>query len=347
MRRLPLLLLATTAAAPAPDVPLYRTFGHWQVACDNLRHCEARAYDAGTPADVRILRDAGRATPIVFVVRNGRLTLGRARIDGEPVPQPDPAWLSNYAGSALSTTNSAAAHAFIAQLVAGRRLTLEDDTLPIPLDGAPEALGLIDEVQQRAGTPGPLRGPGGPGPVPPAPAAPPRPVWRRPAPVIPSQVAPLLAAARTDPAVIRARVASGCTLDAGGTAQALDAARVLVLLPCAPDPGDEPSATPVLVPRAGGPAAVFTPAYPAPLSAAPMPGALPHASFERASGELGAFARVRPGADCGFAAYWTWSAGAFRPTAMTRLDGCGGAANGHWPSLYAVAPAADPVARPH
>ncbi len=330
---LPLLL----AAAPAPDVPVYKTFGSWIVACDNVRRCEARGFGDGAAADLRIVRDAGPAMPRATLTWDATPDLTTIQADAKPLELAPPAWSLDRENNALSTNDLAAVAALIAALRDAQSLTFvtpSADRRSIPLQGLSAALLFIDAVQGRPGTPTPLLAPRGNNGVDGAPGLPGRPRWHPPAPLTAAQARGLIAAAVSDPLVIRSLKARDCDSTDRPDIHALDPGHAIVLMPCSHGPYQSWSLA-VLIPRNGGPATLFDDTLPAlPPSSSEMRGFLVEGGFDPVRGELSMAARGRGPADCGVSATWVWSAGAFRLTREAYLEPCGGAAPGDWPELF-------------
>lgn len=90
MRRLRALLLTTLLASPAlaaaEDIdPYYAEYKDWTLTCDNLGRCEAAALVDGSRAALRLIREAGPATPtLVRLSSAGELHVEDFRVDGQP-----------------------------------------------------------------------------------------------------------------------------------------------------------------------------------------------------------------------------------------------------------------------
>jgi hypothetical protein len=334
MRRfLFLLILATPAqAADLPAVPLYKTFGRWIVACDNVRRCEARGFDEYTRADLRIIRDAGPATPTVTFSWDELPAPAALRLDGQPLALPTPPWTANKADETLATSDPAAIATFIATIRNGQRITTAaNPAAGIPLQGLVAAL-LVDAVQGRPGTPTALVAPRGDNGVPGAPGLPSRPHWN-PAPALsPTESKSLIAATtRQAAAVLRA---NDCDFRGHDEAFALDAAHAVVFLSCAVAAYQGHELV-YIAPRRGGSPIPFNSTPPV---LPPIHGDLGDPAFDPATGTLSTVAKGRGLADCGQSASWVWFHGGFQLTNLSYLDPCGGANPGDWPDLYRTAP---------
>jgi hypothetical protein len=95
MRRLRVLLLSALLASPilaaAEDIdPYYAEYKDWTLTCDNLGRCEAAALVDGTRAALRLIREAGPATPtLVRLSSAGELHVEDFRVDGQATPLSD------------------------------------------------------------------------------------------------------------------------------------------------------------------------------------------------------------------------------------------------------------------
>jgi hypothetical protein len=329
-----LLILAIPAqAAELPPVPLYKTFGRWIVACDNARRCEARGFDEDTRADLRIIRDAGAATPTATFSWDKLPAPAALRLDGHPLALPTPPWISNKTDETLSTTDPAAIATFIATIRNGQRITTAaNPAAAIPLQGLVAALLLVDAVQGRPGTPTALVAPRGNNGVPGAPGLPGRPRWN-PAPALPKAETKSLIAATTRQAAAALR-ANDCDFRGHDEAFALDATHAVVFLSCAVAAYQGHELV-YVAPRQGGTAIPFTTRLPV---VAAIEGDLGDPSFDAATGTMSTASKGRGLADCGQSASWIWSNGAFQLTSLSYLNPCGGASPGDWPTLYRTAP---------
>ena len=89
MRLLRALLLTSSLAAPmlgvAQDIdPYYAEYKDWTLTCDNLGRCEAAALVEGSRAALRLVREAGPATPtLVRLSSAGELHVQDFRVDGQ------------------------------------------------------------------------------------------------------------------------------------------------------------------------------------------------------------------------------------------------------------------------
>lgn len=337
-------LVLLPAAAPPPPVPVYRSFGRWFVACDNVRSCEARGFDEVTRADLRVTRDAGAAPPFLLLTAEDPLDVSALRLDGAPLDLPAAVWKADAPSQSslgtLSISDPKAIAAFIAAARNAHALTLEaapasadKDRRQIPLDGLTAALLLMDAVQGRPGTQTPLIAPAGTGAPPPAPPLPRAPVWVRPPPLTAAETRAIIAGARS----LSSPEFDTCTVDQPTTVAALDATHALAIRPCYMAAYQGSSLVEVF-PRRGG--------APVPVNLA-LPG-LPRddrqgpdmvdPDFNSKTGTLSTAAKGRGLADCGMSVSWVWSAGAFRLINLVFDDQCGGAEPGDWPTLFRTKP---------
>lgn len=335
MHRLLLLaaLLLLPAAAPLPAVPLYRQFGRWLVACDNTRACVARGFDEVTRAQLDVVRPAGATRPKFILSAADPFDVAALRLDGRPLPLPDPAWSKSTDNA--STDDPAAIDAFVALARDGHVLTLDpaplrnDPAWTIPLDGFTAALLLVDAVQGRPGTATALvaaRGPAATLPALPVPAAP---RWTAPPPLTGSETKELLRQA----ARLRSPAFDPCEVHEPPTVFALDAGHALAIRPCYMAAYQGSSVVAVL-PRRGGPARpVKLPLPGVPRDATDGPGMV-DPGFDPATGILSTLSKGRGLADCGSSESWIWSGGAFRLKELSFQDQCGGTEPGDWPTLF-------------
>jgi hypothetical protein len=344
MRRfLFLLILATPAqAADLPAVPLYKTFGRWIVACDNVRRCEARGFDEYTRADLRIIRDAGPATPTVTFSWDELPAPATLRLDGQPLALPTPPWTANKADETLATSDPAAIATFIATIRNGQRITTAaNPAAGIPLQGLVAALLLVDAVQGRPGTPTALVAPRGNNGVPGAPGLPGKPAWHPATALTTAETAAVIEKAQRSEAFRDQNKDAVCTSQGvplpPPEAFALQPDRALVLEQCG------------LAPYNQGIIAIITPRddkAPEPFKASlpllgreegTVNGSLFNGGFDPKTGTLSTAYRGRALSDCGYSARWIWSNGAFQLSEFAMLGPCGGAKLGDWPILYRTA----------
>ncbi len=328
-----LALLILPAATLLPEVPVYRTFGRWFVACDNTRACVARGFDEYTRAQLELTRQAGVSPATLTLSAERRIVAGNVRLDGAPVALPAPAW--SVVDGALTTKDPAAIAAFITAARDARTLTLDrdppNDELPpaVPLDGFTAALLLLDAVQGRPGTPTALiaaRGSAAPPPAPPLPRAP---RW-----VVPPALTRVELQRLTQQAVqLPSRPSDTC--DAADPPQvfALDAVDALAIRPCFMA-AYQGSSIVAILPRAGGRARPATGARPGMPHPEPGRTEMVDPEFDPASGTLFSSSKGRGMADCGSSEAWVWSGGGFRLKSLNYLGQCGGTEPGDWPPLY-------------
>ena len=347
-------LLALAAAGPAP-VPVYKEFGDWVAACDNVRTCTAHATpdansdaaDAQNGVTLTVTRDAGGAAmPSVAVAGEHPGIPTAVSIDGHPVTGPLP-WATEGTGdSRVATLSGAPALALLQHMRdgSGMALSLPGSSARISLAGLSATLLLFDDVQGRLDTAAALARPGpqGDASVPPAPSV----------PVVHAAAAPPpLANGKALAAVIRraqgaALKAHDCDTDVadisdGDDAQPLTASDAVVLLVCIQG-AYQGSSLVFRVPR--------TAPRDARLVRLPIPpGAtkpdrdsdadlVTSAAYDPATAVLSEFAKARGIGDCGALAQWTFDGHAFQPSAYASQDRCGGEP-ADWPTLFRTRPA--------
>ena len=341
------MLLLATASAWATDVPLYRTFKDWTVACDNTRSCTAvgmRENEAdGLVAVIR--RDAGPNGAASLVLTgpdidgDSRLLLDKQELDLDPrhwrweEPKNEDERGRRVARDAATVTG------FLRDLRNGHRVAIADfesDTpakglVDLSLDGLSAALLLIDDVQGRVGTQGAWGRPGGKANAT-VPAAPAIPVLRRgpaPKPLSERDAAKLAAAVR------KAKAGdledAGCDAPANDEAAALTDTEALVLLECESAAYQEGSLV-FRVPR-------DAPAKAQRLRFATTPGEAPLeelwlAGYDAGSGELAHHGKGRGLGDCGDDVRWQFDGTAFHLLDDREMRRCGGLAFDDWPVLW-------------
>ena len=327
MRNLVPLLLVMLAAAAPPPVPAYTAFGRWIVACDNIRHCEARGFDETRHADLRVVRDAGAATARITLTVEAPPAPETIQLDDTPIALASPAWAADAHDGTRSTTDPATVAAFLDAARNAHKLIVKDGS--VPLDGMVAALLRVDAIQGRENTPAPLMAPKGIDGAPGAPGLPGRPAWRPPAPLM--RPADLIVRTRRDQA--KALADEQCDRASDDKAYALDAGHDLVILGC--QLYAYQASFMVFITTRDGPATPFRPRLP--LEDHPTT-LLLEAGFDPATGTLSSTSKGRGLADCGSAADWIWSAGAFRLLQLSWLEACGSAQAGDWPIVYRTQP---------
>ncbi|WP_060252232.1 DUF1176 domain-containing protein [Burkholderia pseudomultivorans] len=334
-------LVATASPEEAGSAPSYDTYKSWLVACDNGLTCEARGFagEGEFRGDLRFIRAAGPRGSVearLNVATDTSIGLDDLRVDGEPLRLDESSWsvdvdLVNDVAT-FSTTEPAAVAAFVSRLRDGRKLQVGSDARTyIPLDGMVAALLRIDDRQGRIGGVTALIRKGS------APAS--QVISAPPLPIVPTRKIASQLSDKEEKRLIeraqRSRDASRCDknaskyLDEG--AYALDERQALVFLPCIQG-AYQGSSDVFVVPRVGNGAAepikLTNPA------GGVLEPSLVEPSFDPATGVLSTFAKGRGLADCGFQAEWIWDGRAFRISAASRQDSCGGFEPGDWPTLY-------------
>ena len=357
MSRLRLAAMALTsllavAAAPAP-APVYKEFGDWIVACDNLRRCSAHAVpnpDTDTAkattqlaaqgdASLAITRDGGGAS-LPVLAYDGEHAAGpvAVAIDGQAVPEATPWTVRDVGGDKVASLTGAPAAALLRRMRDGAVLTLSSQGSPVPfsLNGLGATLLLFDDVQGRIGTVTGLARPG-PQPADTVPSAPPLPVLRAAPPASPLRNAKAYAAS-----VRRAKAASLQRHECDGPpeddqALPLTADEALVILVCNRAAYQEASLVfrgPRDVPAQARLVTLpHPPGYP---RARPDPvgdDQVTEASYDPATATLSESAKGRGLADCGLSLAWVFDGRDFRPSAYAYQDRCGGQP-GDWPVLF-------------
>ncbi len=328
-----LALMTFPAAALPPAVPVYREFGRWLVACDNVRACVARGFDETTRAELDLARLAGAATATLAFSAEQPVARDSMRMDGKPIALAAPAW--SMKDGAPSTKDPDAVAAFIALARAGHVVTLDSHTptddapRSVPLQGFNAALLFIDAVQGRVGTPTALIAAKGDGVPPPALPLPAAPQWRVPPALTPAEMRRLGQQAHQ----LHSPEFGTCDVNDPPAVYPLDATHALAIRPCYLAAYQGSSVVAVL-PRAGGPAAPVTLALPGlPHDATDGPDMV-DPDFDSGSGTLSSVSKGRGLADCGASGRWVWRDGAFRLKALNYQDMCGGTSPGDWPALY-------------
>ena len=138
-----MFLLALAAAAAQPQPGALKTFGDWEVGCDNVLNCSMRSLRERGPEapdiSLTISRSDGRLAPAMFLaVRdNGEYVAEFAvMVDGVP-----------YRRDALTDEE----HRAVLKLPGALSLSVVGDR-PISLRGVVEAMRHMDRVQNRSGT---------------------------------------------------------------------------------------------------------------------------------------------------------------------------------------------------
>lgn len=321
------------AAAPLPDVPVYREFGRWLVACDNTRACVARGFDEVTQAQLDLTRSAGEAAPTLSLSAADPIDLGAIRLDDKPLAFPAPAWSSK--DDTVFTSDPAAIAAFVAAARDAHAITLDaapqkdDPPRAVPLNGFTAALLLMDAVQGRPGTPTSLVASKGTDTPASMPSLPPAPTWIAPPSLSHTEVERLTRQAGR----LHSVAFDPCEVHEAPKVFALDQTSALAIRPCYMAAYQGSSVVAVLG-RSDGterPLKLTLPGLPKPTTDGPD---MVDPEFDPATGTLFSSSKGRGLADCGLSEAWVWSKGAFRLTSLNYQAQCGGAAPGDWPPLF-------------
>jgi hypothetical protein len=339
--------LANTGAARATNVPLYRTFKDWTVACDNVRRCTAvgmREEEADSLVAV-IERAAGPGGAMRIVLTGPDLDAdSRLLVDGHALELDPRHWRwqppkNEDERGRWVARDAAAVAAFVHALRNAHRMAIADFESDKPaagigdlsLDGLGAALLAMDDVQGRVGTQGAWARAGS-APESRVPAAPPLPSLRR-GPV-PKALAPR-DAARLAAAVRKAKTEvlddEGCESRSNDEAYALTDSDALVLVECMTGAYQEGSLA-FRVPRDAPAKAVL-------LHFDTIPGEAPLdqlwlAGYDAASGELAHHSKGRGLGDCGGDAHWQFDGNVFHLLDYRLMQRCGGLMPDEWPWLW-------------
>jgi hypothetical protein len=318
MPLLSLLLLAAGASAPSPG-PI-KTFGNWEVACDNARRCEMTSLipddDTGDYGDFSIVREPGPTGGIIIQAAGPRDVGGHAEIaiDGKIVGG------GTMKDKALTLTGEVARRV-VAAMADGTLMTLTDGAKNghASLAGSAAALRFIDAEQGRAGTVTAAVAKGtGPASAVPAPVALPHVVAIRAVGV----------AAAVTPALIHAMIPlSKCDADDTRTndpitGEAIGGGATLVLLPCGAGAYNVNTVPFVVV--AGKPALAR---FDVPTDVDSDVPSLTNADWDPKSATLSTHAKGRGIGDCGTGEEYVWDGRSFRLVNQVRMDECRGSVN--------------------
>jgi hypothetical protein len=320
MPLLPFLLLAAAPAVPHPG-PI-KTFGDWEVACDNVHRCEMTLLvpdDEETgefSTDFSIVREPGPAGG--FTITGGAEHVsGPAQllVDGKVVG-------GGTASNDTLTLGGDAARRVVAAMANGKRLALASgsgvEKAHASLAGSAAVLRFIDAEQGRAGTVTAVMAKGG------------KPASTVPAPAAPPHIAALRAggvAVRVTPALIRAMASlSKCDADMQTSEPiagvAIGGGATLVLLPCGSGAYNF-NAVPFVV-IAGKPVLARFDVPTNGDSDVPM---LTNAEWDPKTASLATHAKGRGVGDCGTGEEYVWDGRAFRLVNQARMDACRGSMN--------------------
>ncbi len=337
------IVLASAAvslsAAPGGIVQSYDSYRSWLVACDNTLTCVAKGLGGDSDgAEITIERPAGpNGALTASISATRRFGLEDVRIDGKPAGLAAPAWRLSASDDETSATSDdlVAVRALVRRLRNASKVTLAGDDA-VPLDGFAAAMLRIDDRQGRSDGATALLKPGArpashvPSP-PPLPRIPDTPIH---ATLAAGEGVRLIAAVRRDQKAAFAKEECGETPERA-EAYALDTGRALVFIPCIMG-AYQGSSLAFIASRAGGPAQRMI--APTPYGGNDSDHAnatlFTEPAFDPKTGTLSAAARGRAMADCGMSASWKWTGKAFRLSAMTLQQACGGVEPGDWPTIF-------------
>lgn len=329
-----MLMLALLALAE-PTIGTSKTFGDWEVACDNIRACEMTSlmreedeWPEEGPRTASIARAPGPQGGFVVVVDSGKAS-GPAtlEIDGTAVARGTPT------NGALRFGGADAAR-IVAAAAEGSKLTLSQSGAAITgvwLAGTSAALRFIDAEQGRAGTVTAAVAKGS-NPAASVPAA-------RAAPRVAALRAPGGSAAEVS-ATLRAQMekVSGCDELAGQPGEgeietiALGGGATLALLPCGSGAYNI-SSVPFVIRGGKAEPAEIDYAGDASNDAA----MLTNAWWEAETSVLATHAKGRGIGDCGEDARYVWDGKGFRLIEMRVMSTCRGSVN--WLRVWKAQPA--------
>ncbi|MFG1174349.1 DUF1176 domain-containing protein [Erwiniaceae bacterium CAU 1747] len=137
--------------------PLQKTFGSWQITCNNLNRCEARSFPSSDGLAMTIVRQAGQDDDPLLRIDygsgySGELSGGALQdnllLDGQRLRLDLKHW--HTTPHHLISDHRISVNEFLAQIIDADRLQLlyRDDAV-IPLKGLKAALLLMDSVQGR------------------------------------------------------------------------------------------------------------------------------------------------------------------------------------------------------
>lgn len=339
------LLLALGMAAglggslSVEPIQSYDSYQSWFVACDNTLSCVAKGFDDGSGgAEIRIERHAGAAGALVASISSiEKFAPSDIRIDGMPAGLTGAAWeyTSSSDGSSITSSDFAAVRALIRKLRNATQVTMGGEQA-VPLAGFSAAMLRLDDRQGRIDGVTALINSGS-RPASAVPVAPPLPrIANHPiqARFKAGEEMRLIALVRSDQKALFTKEECQDTQQKP-EAFALDPAQALVLVPCIMG-AYQGSSLAFIARRGSGRAQRLI---------APMPylgndrdranaDYFTEGSFDRASGTLSMAAKGRGLADCGVSASWIWDGKAFRLSAMSVQQACGGSEPGDWPVLF-------------
>ena len=325
--------------------PRYLEVGDWLVACDNTRKCIAKYVPADRDGDTNpydedagltISRKAGPSGAVSVDATSGR-RFDPATIHVDAAAADRSLRWKAYDEGRGARIDGAAAVALVRGMRNAETVSWSDSQhrIVVSLRGLAAVLVAMDEAQGRIGNVDALGRPG-PRSASTAPAAVAPPIVRRGPKLQPMATSTTLVATlrRTQAAVLKSH---GCDQEAGtdDSADRLDGHRAIVLLGCGRF-AYQTSVLAFLVPL-NRPEAAKLLILPTPMSpAAPDPDAIGEyvgGGYDANTRVFSTYAKGRGMADCGESAEWTWDGVAFRLTAHSLQQRCGGGP-GNWPTLF-------------
>jgi hypothetical protein len=332
---LALLLLATDPTAPRPG-PI-KTFGDWEVACDNVHRCEMTSLTpeqemvdgTGGEVSLSIVRQPGPAGSFTIEVgvpdsEKGEVSV---RVDDQVIGGGD-------ARDGTMTLRGDVAAQIVTAMINGHKASLTDiggaDIGRLSLAGSAAALRFIDSEQGRAGgvTAAVAKGPkpastiSGALPLPQVPSVM---ASGKPAPVTPALRKAMLSA-------------SSCDADDSNTKDALSAwalggGKTLMLLPCGAGAYNFSSVAFVVE---GGKPVLARFDSPAGFGEDRSNTMLVNADWDAKKAQLTSYAKGRGLGDCGSSETYVWDGTRFRLIEATQMGECRGSIN--WLTIWRATP---------
>jgi len=330
---------------PGEGQPVYREIGDWIVGCDNTRDCVAKL----VPDDDTAASGAYDAT-VAFVISRAAGPTGEIDLELTAETPFDPhdvsiaggpltvglGWQRDDDGKTARLTGVSAVR-FLRAIRNARALTLSRnrDARAVSLRGLAGVLLTIDDLQGRIGNTSALARPGplSAAKTPPAIAAP---AEKRAPPARPlanaGDLARRVRASQT--AVLKAHECDPDTAS-DDTADPLNEREAIVLIGCGRF-AYQGSVLAFIVPRdapARGRLLILSKMLPVRANLG-EDGEYIGGSFDLGTVTLSALAKGRALADCGSSADWTYDGTAFRLSALSMQQRCGGRDDDDWPVLY-------------
>lgn len=333
------LALLLIAAAPDSD---NRSFGKWEVGCDNLQTCRAigdPTSDSDGWPDMALVVDRAGGGPgaltvrVIAMTKQGITGTIRLAVDGQDFgAQPRDA-------DGTATWTGGPALRLARALAMGSTATITPNGKPPQIQslaGASAALRFVDAMQNRAGSIAALVATGTAADQSVAPALPYIKAWQgaRTAPAPP-------ALARQLRLRFGVRLPHNCGDRDNGPPHdnvlPLDATHTLVLLSCGLGAYNLPAIGYVITAGQAGSAML------APGIAQTKTNGIVNADFDARTGVLSSFGKGRGIADCGVAQSWAWTGTGFALLSISQLDQCSGISSDWWITRYRAALAPSPV----